>query len=216
MLSVVRRGFTSTPLLELSAAGMVPPADFASLGNVGLISGCYEAIRDVCVVGHRQDIVTQGDYSLGTGVVLCSLGLRCIYAPAILYAQIAGRKMQKLSPEFREINFGFRKCMAEKDMAGLLQLRRSLNLLRHRYNIKSTFQFLPFTQVPFIISFYYALTEMTAKAVALPGLETGGFLWFSNLAVADPYYGLSIILASSASLNIHVREETAKHAECRP
>ena len=184
---------------------MVPPADFASLGNVGLLSGCYEAFRDVCVVGARQDIVTQGDYSVGTGVVLCSLGLRFIYAPAILYAQVAGRKMQKLGPEMKEINFGYRKCMVDKDLPGFLHLRRSLNVLRHRYGIQSSFQFLSFTQIPFILSFYYALMEMTSKIGLLPGLEDGGFLWFSNLAVPDPYYGLSLILASSVSLNIHVR-----------
>lgn len=196
----------STPLLEWSAAGMLPPEGYDALEKVGFFKGCYEAIRDICVVSTTQDVVTQGNYSTGAGILICSLGLRLIYAPPILYSQIAGRKMQKLTPEFQEINFSMRKCIADKDREGLFRVHRSLNLLRHRYGIKSSMQFLSLTQIPFILSLYYALSEMTAQAGLFPGLETGGFLWFTNLAVADPYYGLSIILAGSATLNIRVME----------
>ena len=53
---------------------------------------------------------------------------------------------------------------------------------------------LPLVQMPIMASFFLALRAMAD--VPVPGLETGGLLWFTDLAAKDPYYILPAISAA--------------------
>lgn len=50
-------------------------------------------------------------------------------------------------------------------------------------------------QVPIAYGFFVAISKMAAVPVA--GLTTEGALWFQNLAISDPYLGLSVLSAAS-------------------
>ena len=64
---------------------------------------------------------------------------------------------------------------------------------------------LPLIQVPLFISFFIAIRRMAA--VPVENMKTGGALWFQDLTVPDPYYGLPILACTSfmASIEVNLR-----------
>ena len=204
MLRVLRRNFFSTPLLDLSATHFIPPPSFLSLPSLGLFTQTYELLRDIAIVREIQDVVTQGPYGIGTGILVTSLAMRLIFMPAIISSQVTVQKTQKLTHEFNQFRFLIMKLARSNEAEALMKAKDDFSLLKHRFGIKTSSQFLPMTQLPFVLAFYWTLVEMTAHTGLYPGLKTEGFLWFTNLSVPDPYYGLSILLATSAFTTIHV------------
>lgn len=59
-----------------------------------------------------------------------------------------------------------------------------------------------FVQAPLFIGFFSALRAMAAAKV--PSLVDGGTLWFNDLSVADPTYGLPLLAAGSFLLTIEL------------
>lgn len=61
----------------------------------------------------------------------------------------------------------------------------------------------PLVQIPLFISFFMALRKMCYLPVE--SLQTGGYLWFQDLTVFDPYFILPVICSFSMLASLEVR-----------
>lgn len=153
-------------------------------------------------------------------IVGLSLVARIVMARPALVAQQEGVKMNKMraDPMFAKLNEQWMMALAvsgSKSQTEMMQLRMQMNLVRERYGVKMWKMFLPMLQAPIAFGGFRLLTGMGALPV--PGLETGGALWFTDLTVADPYMILPCVstimmfFSIKASLH-HTHTHTCVHA----
>jgi YidC/Oxa1 family membrane protein insertase len=92
---------------------------------------------------------------------------------------------------------------ARSDSAETMKLRGELQLIQKRAGINLIKSFLPLIQVPLGFGTFFLLRAMARLPV--PGLETGGILWFPNLALPDPTFLLPIATAGILHWVLRVR-----------
>jgi YidC/Oxa1 family membrane protein insertase len=63
--------------------------------------------------------------------------------------------------------------------------------LQRKHGVKPSYLYLGFLQIPLGIGMFRLLRNMSE--IPVPGLETGGLLWFSDLTVPDPLYILPLV-----------------------
>lgn len=62
-------------------------------------------------------------------------------------------------------------------------------------------------QWPILLGLFFGIEDLVKSA---PSLQEGGILWFTNLAVPDPYYilpalsGLSLFLSTKVKLKLYL------------
>ena len=57
-------------------------------------------------------------------------------------------------------------------------------------------------QLPIFVSVYTGIREMAQLPVV--SMQTGGLLWFTDLTIADPYFGLPLMTATTLLVTIEV------------
>lgn len=80
---------------------------------------------------------------------------------------------------------------ASGDMETVMACRRELALINKRAGIKMWQSFVPMLQI-FTGYGSFVLLRGMAK-LPVPGFETGGLLWFSDLSIPDPYFILPVV-----------------------
>jgi YidC/Oxa1 family membrane protein insertase len=63
---------------------------------------------------------------------------------------------------------------------------------------------IPLLQAPFFFSVFWGIRSMCYYPVN--SLITGGFLWFPDLTIADPFFILPIVATSTVLLMVHVSQ----------
>jgi YidC/Oxa1 family membrane protein insertase len=128
-------------------------------------------------------------------ISLTAIAIRAIlFKPYIAAADNAAR-MQAVKPITDPLN---KQMMATRgDTTAVLQLRSEIQAINKKAGIKLWKSLVPMTQV-FAGYGTFVLLRAMAK-LPVPGLETGGALWFHNLTVPDPY----LILPAATALALH-------------
>lgn len=67
-------------------------------------------------------------------------------------------------------------CAMNGDKEGVSRNREEFKDMLHSYGIKMGAQYLPLTQVPFLISFFLILRQMSNSVADFPRMQTDGFL----------------------------------------
>lgn len=93
------------------------------------------------------------------------------------------------------------------DRIKTLQARREVTLWNKAAGVEMWRTAIPLLNLPLVFGFFRLFRAMAELPV--PSLETGGILWFTDLAAADPYYIMPI--ASSAVLFFVMRVSTRSH-----
>ncbi|KAK7749661.1 hypothetical protein SLS53_000239 [Cytospora paraplurivora] len=181
------------------------PSDFSSLGdldgasllnipetigylhNLGLDYGWGPTALCQWVLEHLH---VWGGLPWWASIMGLCLTVRAVMAKPALVAQQEGVKMNKMraDPLFNSLNEKWMMSIAASGsvpQSELMQLRMQMNLVRERYGVKMWKMFLPMLQAPIAFGGFRLLTGMGTLPV--PGLETAGTLWFTDLTVADPY-----------------------------
>jgi YidC/Oxa1 family membrane protein insertase len=113
-------------------------------------------------------------------------------------------RMQKIQPDMARHMKTYQESGAEGDRMAQQIATKQIQMLRHRNGISMGWMF-----APVVIQgvFGYGAFKLTRAMAALPvpGFETGGFAWFTNLAVADPTYVLPLALGVTMHLLARVR-----------
>ncbi|CAK7268562.1 hypothetical protein SEPCBS119000_003121 [Sporothrix epigloea] len=77
--------------------------------------------------------------------------------------------------------------------AKAMEARLTMKRMQEAMNVSTWKMFVPMINVPFGYGMFRLLRSMAALPV--PGLETGGILWFTDLTAPDPYFILPITSA---------------------
>ena len=214
MIGPVMRRFSILNMSRFSDLGsnqmlssMIPPVQYQDLPRVGLWNGAYEYFHDFAIVSYIQDTITslgESGAGLGLGLVIFSISMRLLFYPFILISQRNAMKLQLLSPEMSKIREEIMYAYSSKDLNKIKAANMGMKVLYAKYNIQTGPGIIPIFQLPFVLFFFWTLLDMTKAIDKYPGITTDGFLWFTNLAEADPYFLLPICFAVSTSLSIHI------------
>ncbi len=115
-------------------------------------------------------------------------------------------KIAQVSPITKPLQAKMTELSRAKDTQAMMGVRREIQLIHGRAGIKMWKSFVPMLQM-FIGYGTFVLLRAMAK-LPVPGLETGGVLWFQNLALPDPYFTLPIATAGVLHLVLRRGGET--------
>lgn len=133
--------------------------------------------------------------------------MRVVMAYPALIAQYESVKSQELrkDPLYRETQKRFMAAMANSGSVGpqeVMELRMQMKLLEENGGLKKWKLFLPMLQVPFAFGMFKLTRGMAALPV--PGLDSTGMFWFTDLTMPDPFYILPCVSAVMMVLSIKV------------
>ncbi|KAK1990215.1 hypothetical protein LX36DRAFT_427036, partial [Colletotrichum falcatum] len=139
-----------------------------------------------------------------TGVLL-----RLVMFKPLLKAQDTSARLQKLQqdPRYLEVRNSMQEAMSRGDSAGLVELRRDLSMMNKRAGVNPANSLWGLLQIPFGYGMFRVLNG--AASIPVPGMETGGFLWISDLTASDPFFILPI--AASGAMFAMVKVCSTQH-----
>ncbi|KAI8614973.1 60Kd inner membrane protein-domain-containing protein [Chytriomyces sp. MP71] len=182
------------PAVATAAADPVTPAltaitqlgDLASLGlggygPVGLLQSFLELIYVSTGLPWWATIAT------------CTVFLRLAILPFVVKAQRTSAAMQNLKPITAPIQAEM--AAAKGDRAKQMPIVKRLQDTYKEAGVSPLGGLWGLVQMPVAVSAFFGLKSMAELPV--PGFNTGGLLWFSDLTVMDPTYFLPIIASTT-------------------
>lgn len=140
-------------------------------------------------------------------IAITAVAVRAVlFKPYVDAAENAAR-MSKIMPLTKPIQAKMIEAQKAGNMDGVMQARQELSLINRRAGIKLWKSFVPMVQVFAGYGTFVLLRAMSKLPV--PGLETGGILWFSNLAIPDPF--LILPIATAGVLHWVLRVRSPRH-----
>ena len=125
-----------------------------------------------------------------------SMGITIFLVRAALFksaidAADSNARRQIVKPLEEPINARMRVARAEKNNLAMQEAWRERRVLYRGAGIVWWKSFVPLLQVPFGFGVFRLVRGMTTLPV--PGLDTGGVLWFHDLTISDPYFVLPAV-----------------------
>lgn len=198
--------FSDFPDLDASSL-MDIPEKVGYLSNLGLDFGIGPASLLKFVLEHLH-------FTAGLPWWAAIVGMGVIVRGAMVYPALIGQQESLKSREMREDPL-YKDTQAKFMLAmtrgaqstEMLELRMQMKLLQENAGVKTWKLFLPMLiQLPVIFGGMRLMRTMAALPV--PGLDSAGVLWFTDLTVPDPLYILPLLSAVLAVLGFRV--------SCRP
>ncbi|KAG0646529.1 Oxidase assembly 1 [Hyphodiscus hymeniophilus] len=126
-------------------------------------------------------------------ITITAILVRLVLFKPYVDAAVNGAKMQAVMPITKPLTKEMADAMRAGDNMRAQQLRQELSLINQRAGIKLWKSFVPALQMFAGYGTFVLLRGMAHLPV--PGFADGGILWFSNLAVADPFFILPVATA---------------------
>jgi len=143
----------------------------------------------------------------GGSIFLTTLVVRLCVFPLLRSASDTSAKMQKIRPESQVLMDKMKAAAAKQDQMAIQAVRAKIKALYKANDIKLWRMALPFVQIPFGFGMWRVCRNMVD--VGVPGLESGGYLWFQNLTISDPYFILPMCCALFQHLSMRVRNPSS-------
>jgi len=125
-------------------------------------------------------------------ILATSLLLRLAMLKPLVVAQENSSKLSVLKQTEPGYDAAMKDVMAaaaNQDQVAMQVAKRLAKQYEVKHGVQKWKVALAFVQIPIGFAMFRLLRGMTH--IPVPGLETGGLLWFTNLAVPDPYYILT-------------------------
>lgn len=190
-------------LSDLDGASLLnTPETIGYLHNLGLDYGWGPTAMSQWFIEHLH---IWGGLPWWASIVGFAVIVRLVLAQPALVAQQESVKMNKMrkDPVFNSLNEKWMMSIAGGSalpQAELMQLRLQMSMVRERYGVKMWKMFMPMLQAPIAFGTFRLTTGMVSLPV--PGLDTAGALWFTDLTVADPYMILPLVSSVMMYLSI--------------
>lgn len=198
--SQLATGLNLNESLESSAEAILhAPEKIGYLKSVGLDWGWGPTSVVEYVMEHLH--VYMGTPWWITITVTAILVRLALFRPYIASAENATR-MAIVNPIAKPVINKMMAAQRAGDQAAFFQYKQEQTLMYKRAGIKMWKSGIPLIQMVIGFSTFRLLNGMAKLPV--PGLETGGVLWFQNLSVADPLYILP--LATAATLHLVMKK----------
>ena len=145
-------------------------------------------------------------------IALTAVLVRVILFKPYMGAAENGSKLAAIKHITQPITDGMKKAQVNKDLESVMKFKNELSLIHRRAGIKLWKSFVPMLQV---FTGYGTFVLLRAMArLPVPGLETGGALWFYNLTLPDPY--MIFPVATAAVLHWVLRVRTFSVSQTHP
>ena len=134
-------------------------------------------------------------FGMGMATVILAIGVKAIFLPNQYYNYKQMVKLKNYSPDLKEFDSRINKLKALKSK-GLVssEIKRKKDFQIKHGLTSSPFRVFFNLFSGFIIVVWAGLVQKyTFKLEEYPELLTGGFLWFKDLSIPDPYFILPII-----------------------
>ncbi|KAI1735218.1 hypothetical protein F4680DRAFT_435839 [Xylaria scruposa] len=130
-----------------------------------------------------------------------------LFRGAMFYPTLVGSKhsarMQKVqgTPEFKKVKAEFEEAaFRTHDRGAMMYARAEMRRLNKAADVSTIKPFVSFAMFPFTYGMFRLIRGMAG--IPVPGMETGGMAWFTDLTVHDPLFVLPIISTGLAVLSI--------------
>lgn len=152
-----------------------------------------------------------GGLGWGASIIATAFLLRI----AMFYPQVrslrfnAVMQRMKADPRFQEVMDQQRTALQNSDMEANQRSAFLRKVLQKEYGASPVGMLWAFMQIPFTFGLFRIIRGMSQ--VPVPSLETSGYLWFTDLTVADPYFVLPAIGTGlmSVSLLLNMKHQPA-------
>lgn len=167
-------------------------------------------------VGLLQNLIELCSASTGlpwaVGIVLTTCALRLAVFPLVVQSMRNNVRLMNIQPEVQVHTERMRACTNAGDKDGANQAIERLQQLfatNHCHPLRSLVPAL--VQMPVFISFFLAIRKMAELPVE--SLKHGGYLWFTDLTVADPTYALPAIATLTMVATLELGSEGLKQTK---
>jgi YidC/Oxa1 family membrane protein insertase len=137
-------------------------------------------------------------------IILTAVAFRIIMVKPYMDAADNSAKLAHVGPITKPMTIKMRELAAKQDTPGVMAIRSEISMINKRAGIKMYKSFVPLIQMFLGFGTFRLMNGMAHLPV--PGLETGGLLWFHNLAIADPYFILPLATSAMMFVVMKVRQ----------
>ncbi|TDZ65215.1 Mitochondrial inner membrane protein OXA1 [Colletotrichum trifolii] len=138
--------------------------------------------------------------------------LRLALLKPIIKAQVTSAKMQVLqkNPKYEALRTASLEATTRGDRMQMVELRRDISEMNKAAGVNPLNGLWGLLQIPFGYGMFRVLNG--ASTIPVPGMETGGLLWVTDLTAPDPFYVLPIFgpIAMFAMMKIAGKHSTAQ------
>lgn len=146
------------------------------------------------------------DLSWGWSIVGVAAILRAATFYPALMAQQESHKMQELrkDPVYEELSMAMLNGVRTGGAGSqeTMMIKMQMKMLEKEAGIQRSRLFYPLLQLPFALGMFKLTRSMAALPV--PGMETQGFAWFTDLTMHDPFFVLPCVSTVMLVLSIRV------------
>lgn len=126
-------------------------------------------------------------------IALTAVFIRIAFMKLYIDAADNGARMARTAPQTKPLHAKMMDLQRNNDQAAMMAVRQEISVIHKRAGVKMWKSMLPMVQM-FTGYGTFVLLRAMAK-LPVPGLETGGILWFQNLTLPDPYFILPLAAA---------------------
>ena len=137
-----------------------------------------------------------------------TLLMRTVLLPLAVKSMKNAAKLAEVQPEMSKVQERMKNARTDEEkQAHAKEMRNFMS----KHNVNPLATFVPIlAQMPIFMSFFFGLQRM---ATDYPSLSEGGMLWFKDLTVADPTYGLPILASISFLITIELGGEAGQQQQ---
>lgn len=133
---------------------------------------------------------TAGGLPWWGAIAATTLALRALIAPLVLMQMRNTARLAKAQPELARLQARMQEQLGSADAGAQAEYARQLSEVWAKHGCHPVRSMAPLlAQAPLFVCFFLAVQRMAV----LPSFESGGALWFTNLAVADSTYGMPVL-----------------------
>lgn len=148
-------------------------------------------------------------------IIVTALASRIILFWPAVQGSDATARMGALKPITQPISERMMSAYKTQDTAVVQQAREEMRQVLKQANIKYSKMLVP-AVCQGVIAFCALKLMRAMAALPVPGLRTGGALWFQDLTITDPTYLLPLIMAGTLHMFIRYGGETGAQVDMKP
>ena len=134
-----------------------------------------------------------------------TLLMRTLLVPLAVHSMKNAAKLAKVQPEMAKVQERMKNARGDEAKQAHAQEMRDF---MGKHGVNPLMTILPIVaQMPIFMSFFFGLQRM---ATDYPSLVDGGALWFQDLTVADPTYGLPLLASATFLITIELGGEAGQ------
>jgi YidC/Oxa1 family membrane protein insertase len=191
---------SNAPTSEAITAAAAQIGDFKAMGlcnytPVGALEAALEAIH-----------VSTG-LPWWVAIAATTVAIRIAMIPLNIKVQRNNARVSNINPDLQRIMNNVNEAKKAGDQMAIAKYsQQAQQLFKDNDCHPAKSLLLPLVQAPVMISFFMALRAMAELPV--PGFLDGGFAWFTDLSVKDPYYILPVLSSAGMLAILETGSET--------